>query len=176
VIGAALRSEYEFAWNGRVPTPAVTGYPAKGSGCRHDGRPARSSGRPGQQPVGLLGSRQWKGWGWFRWTSRRGPAPGGVWPGLPSVAAAGAVLRVAVWCCGRDRRSRSAWLRYLVAGAAHQSRFRSGRRLVAVSGDAPEPWLPKAPSCSPGVAGVSGRAGAGGRRVHRHFTAPSRPA
>ncbi len=75
--------------------------------------------------------------------------------------AAGCWLLVAVWCCGRDRRSRSAWLGYPVAGAARQSRFRSGRQAVAVSGDAPEPRLPKAPSCSPQVAGVSGR----GRRA-----------
>ena len=32
-----------------------------------------------------------------------------------------------------------------MAGAARQPRFRSGRRLVAVPGDAPEPRLPETP-------------------------------
>jgi hypothetical protein len=65
---------------------------------------------------------------WLRWPGRRRPAPGGVWLGWYSVVTAGAALRAAVLCCGPDRRSRSAWLRYPVAGAARQPRFRSGRR------------------------------------------------
>jgi len=83
------------------------------------------------------------------------------------VVAVGAGVRVAGWCCGWGRGSRTAWLRYPVAGAARQPRFRSGGRWRGSAGGAPEPRLRERPSCGqarPGrAAGAPGsvRAGAG---------------
>ena len=77
-----------------------------------------------------------------------------------------AKVQVAVRRCGWDRRSRSAWLRCLVAGAARQSRSRSGGQRRGPCGGAPEPRLLERPSCGQCPAGEGGlcrRPRAGGR-------------
>jgi hypothetical protein len=87
-----------------------------------------------------------------------------VWLGFASVVAVVVEVRVCRWCCGAGRRSRPAWLRYPVAGAAPQARVRGRWSVVAVSCGAPDSRLPAKQSCRPRPAEVAGwghRLGAG---------------